>query len=277
MIRPEDPRHGQRAGYIAGCREECCSVPHSRYQKRSRLRLLEEGTQIISSAKTMRRVAWWADRGVGINALCLSAGLGYGTLAEHMAGDRDVCLRTTERAIHAVTWDMLPPSTLVYSAMTQRRLYSLMASGHTLEWISDQVTTGLSTGGRWRKQERMYLSLARAVAEVARTAPATGPSLMSAAKVRRRGHLPLIDWEDPGNPAEPRGWEPERPDTDVVDDIVVERLTAGFRMPSTRAEKVEAMRRHLAAGNSELSLCLIHGWKPGRYVVREPERQDGAA
>lgn len=272
-MSPDDPRHGHRAGYIAGCRDECCSVPHSRYQKRSRLRLLEEGSQIISSAKTMRRVAWWADRGVGINALCLSAGLGYGTLAEHMAGERDVCLRTTERAIHAVTWDMLPPSTLVYSGMTQRRLYSLMASGHTLEWISNEVTTGLSTGGRWRKQQRMYLSLARAVAEVARTAPTDGPSLMSAAKVRRRGHLPLAAWEDPGTPAEPRDWQPERPECDVVDEIVVERLLSGRHIHSNNTEKLEAMRRWLASGRSELSLCRMHGWRQGRYVVR----QDGAA
>lgn len=275
-MSPDDPRHGHRAGYIAGCRDACCSVPHSQYQKRSRLRLLAEGPQIISSAKTMRRVQWWSDRGVGINALCAAAGLGYGTLAEHIAGQRDVCLRSTERAIQAVTWETLPPSTLVYSGMTQRRLYSLMASGHTLEWISDRVTTGLSTGGRWRKQERMYLSLARSVADVARSAPTEGPSLMSASKVRRRGHLPLIEWDDPGTPAEPRGWQPELPAADAVDEIVVERLLSGRRIPSTRAEKVEALRRWMDAGRSQRSLCELHGWKEGRYA--EPAaRQDGAA
>lgn len=266
MIAVDDPRHGHRAGYIAGCREVCCFVPHSRYQKRSRLRLLEEGSQIISSAPTMRRVQWWADRGVGLNALCIAAGLGYGTLAEHVAGERDVCLRSTERAIHAVTWDTLPATTLVYSGMTQRRLYSLMASGHTLEWISERVTTGLSTGGRWRKQERMYLSLARSVAIVARDAPAVGPSKMSASKLRKAGHLPLIEWDDPGTPAEPRDWQPETPDADAVDEIVVDRLLAGVRMPSTHAEKVEAMRRWLATGRSEKSLCEMHGWRAARYV-----------
>lgn len=273
-MSPDDPRHGHRAGYLAGCRDECCSRPHSRYQKRSRLRLLEEGTQIISSAPSLERIRWWADRGVGINAICSAAGLGYGTLAEHMAGERDVCLRSTERAILAVTWDMLAPSTLVYSGMTQRRLFSLMASGHTLEWISREVSTGLSTGGRWRKQERMYLSLARAVAEVARTAPTTGPSVQSASKMRLRGHLPLIAWEDPGTPAEPRGWQPVELDRVEVDEIVVERLLEGIRTPSTRAEKLEALRRWLATGRSKTSLCEKHGWNALQYPV---DRQDGAA
>lgn len=272
-MSPDDPRHGQRSGYVAGCRQECCAVAHSRYQKRARLRALEEGPQLISSACTVKRLQWWADRGVGLDAVRVAAGLGYGTLAEHMAGERDECLRSTERAILAVTWATLPASTLVLAGMTQRRIFSLMASGHTLAWITSQIDGRLPIGGAWRKQERFSLSLARAIADVAANAPATGPSTISATKVRSRGHLPIIAWDDPGTPAEPRGWQPADPDGSVVDDVVVERLMAGHRVPSTRAEKVEAMRRWLAAGGSQRSLCRMHGWQEGRYV----ERQDGAA
>ena len=258
---------------MAGCRDECCAAAHSRYQKRARLRVLEEGPQIVSSERAVKRLEWWAERGVGLDAVRIAAGLGYGTLAEHVAGERHECLRSTERAILAVTWQMLPPSTLVYAGMTQRRVFSMMASGHTLAWITSQIGGGLPIGGAWRKQERFSLSLARAIADLAVAAPTTGPSTISATKVRSRGHLPLVAWDDPGTPAEPRDWQPANPDESVVDDVVVERLLSGFRVPSTRAEKEETMRRHLAAGGSERDLCLRHGWKTGRYVVR----QDGAA
>src|SRR5690606_5530104 len=102
-MTPDDPRHGTRAGYIAGCRLACCGDPHYRYQKRSRLRLMREGSQIVSGATTLERVAWWDARGVSVNALTDAAGLGYGTLAELVGGERDVCLRSTERGILAVT------------------------------------------------------------------------------------------------------------------------------------------------------------------------------
>ena len=55
--------------------------------------------------------------------------------------------------------------------------------------------------------------------------------------------------------------------------MTVERLLDGQRVPSTVAEKHEAMAQWLAAGRSERSLCALHGWKEGRYVTR----QDGAA
>lgn len=274
MIAADDPRHGQRAGYIAGCRKTCCGDAHFRYQKRSKLRLLREGSQIIPSAPTLERVAWWADRGVGLNALSDAAGLGYGTLAEHVAGERDMCLRSTERAILAVTWDTLPDRAHCWAELTRRRIFSLMASGYTLAWVADQIGDGLPVGGRWRTQKCVRISLARSVAELAASVPDFGPSLMSANKVQKRGHLPLIAWEDPGTPSEPLGWEPMLEHVDV-DPVVVERLLAGRRVPSTRAEKVEAMRRWIAAGNPERALCVAHGWQQGRYLERN--RQDGAA
>lgn len=34
-------------------------------------------------------------------------------------------------------------------------------------------------------------------------------------------------------------------------------------------EKIEIVRRWVASGRSERSLCLLTGWRPGRYIVRE--------
>lgn len=55
---------------------------------------------------------------------------------------------------------------------------------------------------------------------------------------------------------------------EVVHPSTVERLLAGDRIESTRAEKVEAMRRWLANGGSQRELCRIHGWAENRYVTK---------
>ena len=34
-------------------------------------------------------------------------------------------------------------------------------------------------------------------------------------------------------------------------------------------EKIEVVKRWLASGRSEASLCRLSGWRPGRYIVRE--------
>lgn len=65
----------------------------------------------------------------------------------------------------------------------------------------------------------------------------------------------------------------EAADDQDFDPVVVDRLLTGNRVPSTRADKVEAMRRWMATGRSQRSLCRVHGWQESRYV----ERQDGAA
>lgn len=57
----------------------------------------------------------------------------------------------------------------------------------------------------------------------------------------------------------------------VVDRTVVTRLLYGERVPSTKAEKEEAMRRWIAGGKSARSLALIHGWQEGRYTQRGEE------
>lgn len=271
-MSPDDARHGTRAGYIAGCREECCGLPHYRYQKRSRLRLLREGSQIVPATPTLERIAWWGQRGVSLNALTEAAGIGYGTLAEMAAGQRDVCLRSTERATLAVTWDTLPGKALCLSGMTHRRIYSMMASGHTLAWISAQVGDGLPISGRWRAQDRVRVSLARAVADVARNAPGAGPSRHVSVKARNRGHMPIAAWDDPGDPAMPASWRPaqgRRTSTEEPDPEVIARLAAGRRIDSIKAEKVEALRIWLDRGGSEREFCLIHGLKAGRYKTTE--------
>lgn len=207
-MSPSDPRHGTRAGYIAGCRSFCCGDPHYRYQKRSRLRLLTEGSQIVDAAPVRDRVDWWAQRGLGINALGRAAGLGFGTIAEIVSGERDVCLRSTVRAVESVTWASLPDAAHIYADLTRRRIFSLMAAGHRIDDMAAR-TPGLSRSGRWRYQERVTVAMARAVVATADTLAATvGSSAITRVKARNAGHLPPLAWDDPGWLAAPKGWQP---------------------------------------------------------------------
>ena len=91
---------------------------------------------------------------------------------------------------------------------------------------------------------------------------------------RRNGFLPPLMWDDIDDPDErPTAVTELHPrsaafHTQPVDEIVVDRLMAGDAVPSTKAEREEAVRRWVAAGGSERSLCQMHDWKPGRYSGR---------
>jgi hypothetical protein len=208
VIAQTDHRHGTRAGYIAGCRQPCCGDPHRRYQKRSRLRLLREGTQIVPAHRVLARALWWRARGVSLNGICAAAGVGFGTLDELVTGHRDVCLKSTERAILAVTWDDLPDTALCYADLTRLRVFSLMAAGHRLEWICEQVGPGLPLRGKWRTQDRVTVGVARRVLNTYQRAPLDGPNKQVATKARNRGHRHPLAWDDPEVPAMPTDWSP---------------------------------------------------------------------
>lgn len=216
MITPEDPRHGHRAGYLAGCRADCCRVPNTRYQKRSRIRLQLEGTQTVPAAATTQRVEWWNKRGVTVAAVSDAAGLGYGTLAELARGKRNVCLKSTARAVLSLRWRHLPDRALCNAELTRTRIYSMMAAGHPLTWITSEVGNGVPIGGRWRQQERVAIGTARAVLAVYDRAPLAGPSKITAAKARSRGYGHPLSWDAPQVPAAPDDWAPSYATTDTL-------------------------------------------------------------
>lgn len=55
MIAADDPRHGQHAGRIAGCREACCLEASYRYEKQRRLHIARTGSGYAVPAWRARR------------------------------------------------------------------------------------------------------------------------------------------------------------------------------------------------------------------------------
>ena len=208
MITASDRRHGTRAGYLAGCRTSCCTEPNFRYQKRSKIRLQREGTQIVPAGPVVDRLQWWIDRGVSPSAVTKAAGVGDGTLRDLLAGHHDLCLKSTRAAVLAVDWDALPDRGLCFADLTRARVHSMMAAGHPLEWICGEAGRGLPMRGRWRNQARVTVATARIVRDIYDRAPLEGPSKITATKARNAGHLHPLAWEDPGVLSMPAGWAP---------------------------------------------------------------------
>lgn len=280
-VSPDDPRHGSRIGYNAGCHEACCLTPHTAYQKRSRLRRLREGSQYIPATRVQKRLGWWSQYGVTAHAVSVGAGLSNCTLTAIKGGRVE---RSTERAVLAVTWDDLPGSALVNARLTRYRLYSLMAGGRPLHELDELLPQHRLVGGKWREQDRVRLHFARAVQRVfIELALVPVEAGQTASKARRRGVMVPMAWDDPGLPAMPRGWQPRRADrdetiqqgSDAPDPAVVQKLLELDRHVHSRpVEKTEAMRQWIAAGKSAASLARAHGWKDGRYT---PAREKEAA
>lgn len=217
----------------------------------------------------------------------------HGTNAGHRAhyqpdGDKTPC--DPCRAAHAEykrqLWRrkyMLRVSDLyVPSIGTTRRIRALQAIG----WRLGDIDQALGHGDGWNnyahnltRQDRIHASTAAKVAAVyERLSMTPGPSGRTRAIAKNRRWAPPLAWNNIDDPNEkPTGIatvKAARRPHDELDPTVVERLLEGQKVPqTTHAERKEAMRRWLAMGNSERSLCRALGWKDGRYL---PQDEDAA-
>lgn len=151
---------------------------------------------------------------------------------------------------------------------TTRRLRGLARQQYDLQTIADATGLGFSTLAAIRSRDprhvrsRFYTTLRDWTESVGMT---VGPSIPARLHAERNGWLSLLAWDDIDDPRErPKvGNNPKR--RNDVDEVNVQRLLAGQRIQSTKAEKDEALKRWKAAGKSERSLCVLHGWKDARY------------
>ena len=218
-MSPDDPRHGTSAGYIAGCRDQCCWLAKQRYDKRRRLEFHTTGRyRKVSNRGAIRRI----------------------------------------QALQAIGWSV--PEIAKRCSINHRHLYSL--ARHPMIYTST------------------FEAIARAFDEMAMTLPLerTTGERISSARARnhaaRNGWAPPLAWDDIDNDPRPNGQRRTRADYDsheLVDEATVLRVLSGENLPTNRAERIEIMRRWLAMGRSERSLCVRLGWQDGRYTTSEQE------
>jgi hypothetical protein len=271
-MMPDDPRHGTYAGTLAHRRDKSdaclpCQLAGRRYVKTVKMRL-DRG---IRNRVPLGQRAWDILTHVGPTPVAEQTGLWRNNLYRaQRRGPDAVVLRATRDAILRVQGPT--------AAGVQRRIRALTTLGHTIEVIAAASGVHRDRIAVIARSDQAPNVRARAAQGVAAAydalrdheAPRTRETVRRRTVSERRGWLPPSAWDDIDDPTE----DPLATiDPDYVDEVVVERLMAGLRMPSTKAEKFEAMRRWLASGRSQRSLCTIHGWYEGRYV----ERRDGAA
>lgn len=275
MIALDDPRHGTHAGALAhrrGGPDMClpCEVAVRRYVKATKVRL-ERG---VRNRIPLGQRAWDILTNVGPTPVAEATGLWRNNLYRmQRRGPEQIVLRSTRDAILRV---QAPTAVGI-----QRRIRALAVAGHTMKAISAESGVHADRlavlARRATPPERVRPHVAAGVAAAYDQLHDVAPPRGREATRRRttataRGWFPTDVWDDIDDPAE----DPLAViDADYVDEVVVERLLAGVRLPSNRAEKVEAMRRWIAGGGTQRSLCLIHGWRESRYVT--DALQTGAA
>lgn len=91
MIAPQDPRHGRRAGYCAGCRCQPCTDAAARYERGRQLDLLTGRPRLVPAIGAQRR------------AQALAA-LGYSwqAIGDHVGMERTNLRRFVHRSDQAV-------------------------------------------------------------------------------------------------------------------------------------------------------------------------------
>jgi len=218
----------------------------------------------------------------------------HGTNAGHRAhyesnGDKTPC--DPCRAAHAEykrqlwrrKYAMRVSDLYVPSIGTTRRIRALQAIGWRLSDIDQALGHGDGRKGgpnyahNLTRQDRIHASTAAKVARVYEQMSMTpGPSARTRSIAKKRKWAPPLAWNNIDDPNEkPTGMvtvKAARRPHDELDLTVVERLLEGQKVPqTTNAERKEAMRRWLAMGNSERSLCKALGWKDGRYLPRDED------
>lgn len=167
-----------------------------------------------------------------------------------------------------------------------RRIRALQALGWTLNQIADAAGIPARTvKDPLYRGEVCYRTTAEAIDRAYRMLSMKLPREVTTQEKRdasysrgiakRRGWPPPLAWDDIDDPDETPQVAAYQPRnirdsyrSDDYDESVVLRILDGERLPATRAEREEAMRRWLAMGRTEKSLCAIHGWKEGRYSTR---------
>lgn len=208
----------------------------------------------------------------------MTGGVISDTTVNNLAGDNPhlTLHRATARAILRIPYTLAPSSDvpdtcLVPMLGAQRRVQALMRLGWThahMREIGRCDTTHPASGcydtmlaRKWRQIDALYRQLHMK----------PGPSTKTIARARSARHAPPLAWVDIDDPSEKPYRNPHENASgrDVVDRAVVTRLLNGERLPSTKAEKEEAMRRWLESGKPARHLSQMHGWQDGRYNPRQ--------
>lgn len=292
-MTPDDPRHGTNAGYHAHIKSgdspcNSCREARRTYNRRTNKNRRRGWSGLVPVDRARQHILALRTTGMTWDQIGDAAGVARSTVFRTAGLDRptDRIRSSTAAKILAVR-DMEPDPARVPLFRARRRLQALQCLGWSLAEIgercgwSSQNLLAIIRDNTWRPRETVsaatFAKIARVYDELSmRVAPNDRYTSNVRNRARRLGYMPPLAWDDIDDPNEqPRGvhrtGEDRTRTKDDVDPVVVERVLAGDKLPTTKAEKFEITRRWTADGRSLNELERLTGWKSDRYVVREQE------
>lgn len=159
-MRADDERHGSNAGYVAGCRLDCCKVAHATYRRRLRARRYLAGVDRfkVDATGTVRRIR--ALQALGWRFVDIEAAMGRTvkntpncTAVHNLIGQRAVHI-STAREVDAAYQAL---------SMTLGPSKRLRAIGRKRGWVTplawDDIDDPAEVPRDWRYTEPTRLEL----------------------------------------------------------------------------------------------------------------------
>lgn len=127
MIDPDDPRHGQAKGYVAGCRDKCCQTAIADWMRHYRTRQYLYGPLTVDSRGTRRRIRALMALGWSTTQLDEALGQKRTYTASVVASPNPIRRTTAQRyaALYAQFSMSLPPTETRYQKQRATRVRNL--------------------------------------------------------------------------------------------------------------------------------------------------------
>jgi hypothetical protein len=293
-MTPDDPRHGSRAGYLAGCRDGCCRAPHLEYliqrravrrdaynraQKDGRIRrerLQALGVTVFQHPAEPVRTHTQRLAALGWSTTAMAAihgNISDASIAILMRGNSTTVESKTHLLLNLKYTlrvpDSVPDTAWVPALGAVRRERALLALGWTHAAIRATMQElcgysvprcfGIQVNARkWRAFDAAYRALQGT----------PGPSRRTRERALALGYAPPLAWDRIDDPdaspvgltataAEPAGYDESR---------VLRRINGDRSIKLRKGETVEVVRRMLAAGHSQSAIQRLTGVKAERYM-----------
>lgn len=185
-----DPRHGRPAGYVAGCREWCCTDAIARYEARRQLDILRGLPRTVPAVGAHRRIR--ALQRIGWPMETMSRRLGKGPQWLFRVTEETVIHRTTHDAIVRLYDDlsMTPgPSPSTRTRAKNKGWHSPLAwEDERIDDPNAEPDPPASERGQWRGEELLeeWDHLRRGGVHISEAAKRLGVTVAAIEKARTR-------------------------------------------------------------------------------------------
>lgn len=280
-MEPTDPRHGTEAGHEQHARDHepaCGPCHHAKLvatRRRAKRKTMGYKYTLPLGEANHRKLTALKAKGAAETHIAEWMGVSSSVVWRMFNGG-------PEQVVYARTWlrvaELRPPRIVTPVGVT-RRIQALTWMGYTPRAIAEAAGCHADTVQDARDGAREFLAarvregIADAFDRLHMRSASSDDRWEGAAQTRmrslarQRGYLPPLAWVDVDDPDEAPDMGASSVSPADVDPVVVERILAGeWRLPATRAERLEVIRRAVAAGRSQNWVERQTNWNVNRIL-----------